>query len=134
MKYIMIITCSSFTVIVLLFVLLSNFGLTSELSGPIALQLFAISATIAVLLLALERLEDRFEINSFVLDAVLRILICYLVVYAEGCLFGMLDAGWETLVTVSPILLPAFVITYAVSYFSLVSTAKKINRDIRRKK
>lgn len=134
MKKIVIITCTSFTAIVLLFAFFSTFDRVPELSKSIILQLFVMSASIAVLMFIMEKIEDRLDITSLALDVFIRVLICYLVVFIEGYVFGMFMFEWKAFLYISPVLIPTFILTYAVYYFMLVDYANEINERIKKKK
>lgn len=134
MKKIIIIACSSFTAIVLLFALFSTFSMVPELSKSIILQLFIMSASISVLMFIIEKIVHKLDITSMVLDVLIRVLICYFVVFTEGCLFGMFPFEWKAFLYISPVLIPTFIITYAVYYFMLVDYANEINARIKKKK
>ena len=134
MKKIVIITCSSFTAIVMLFALFSTFDIVPELSKSIALQLFTMTLSIAVLMFFSEKIEDKLIVSSMAVDALIRVLICYIVVFVEGSLFGMFPFGWKAIAYISPVLIPAFIITYAIGYFTIVDDANAINKNINRKK
>lgn len=134
MKKIVITICSSFTAIVLLFALFSNFDMVPELSKSIILQLFTMTVTIAVLMFIGEKIEDKLDINSIAVDALIRVLICYIVVIVEGGLFGMFSFNWEVFAKISPVLIPAFLITYAIGYFTIVDYVNVINKTIKERK
>jgi len=133
MKKIVIITCSSFTAIVMLFALFSTFDIVPELSKSIVLQLFTMAGSIAVLMFFTDKIEDKLDVSSITVDALIRVFICYIVVFAEGSLFGMFPFGWEAIADISPVLIPTFVITYVIGYFTLVECANVINKNIKRK-
>ncbi len=133
MKKILIITCSSFTAIVLLFALFSTFDIVPELSKSIVFQLFTMSMSIALLMFISERAEDKLDISSLTVDALIRMLICYIVVFVEGSLFRMFPFSWKAIASISPVLIPTFVITYVIGYFTIVDCANKINKSIKRK-
>lgn len=133
-KKIIIITCSSFTAIVLIFALLSNFTMVPDLSKSIVLQLFTMAASIAVLMSISDKIEDQFDVSSLAADALIRVLICYIVVFWEGCWFGMIPFSWKAIAYISPVLIPTFVITYAVGYVTIVDYANEINKSIAHKK
>jgi sterol desaturase/sphingolipid hydroxylase (fatty acid hydroxylase superfamily) len=105
-----------------------------ELSKSIILQLFVMSASISVLMFIIEKITHKLDITSMVLDVLIRVLICYFVVFTEGCLFGMFLFEWKAFLYISPVLIPTFIITYAVSYFMLVDYANEINERIKKKK
>ncbi|WP_425804416.1 hypothetical protein ACHOLT_20195 [Desulfitobacterium sp. Sab5] len=132
-KKIIIITCSSFTAIVLIFALLSNFTMVPDLSKSIVLQLFTMAVSIAVLMFFSDKIEEKLDVSSIAVDALIRVLICYIVVFWEGCLFGMIPFGWKAIAYISPALIPTFVITYAIAYFTIVDYAKVINKNIKQR-
>jgi len=133
-KKALIITCSSFTAIVLMFALLSTFSMVPELSRNIVLQLFTMAASIAVLMSISDKIEDQFDMSSLALDGLIRVVICYVVVFWEGCLFGMIPFSWKALAYISPALIPTFIITYSIAYFTIVDYANSINKSINHKK
>jgi hypothetical protein len=134
MKKIIIITCSSFTAIVLIFALLSEFYIVPELSRAIILQLFAMAFTIALLMFLLETIEYRLDAFSLLTDTLFRVLIGYTVVFLEGGLFGMFPFEWKAFAYISPVLIPAYIITYLISYITCVECANAINQSIKRKR
>ncbi|WP_069999106.1 DUF3021 family protein [Cellulosilyticum sp. I15G10I2] len=134
MKKILVITCTSFTAIVLLFALFSTFDMVPELSKSIILQLFAMASSISVLMFISDKIAHKLDINSIVIDALIRVLICYFVVFTEGSLFGMFPFEWKAFAYISPVLIPTFIATYAIYYFTLVDYANEINERIKKKK
>lgn len=134
MKKIVIITCSSFTAIVLLFALFSTFDMVPELSKNIVLQLFTMALSISVLMFFSDKIGDKLAESWMAVDALIRVFICYIVVFVEGCLFGMFPFGWKAIAYISPVLIPAFVITYTIGYFTIVDFANEINKSIKRNK
>lgn len=133
-KYITTITCSSFTCIVLLFAVFSRFDLTPPLSNEACFVLFGMSLSISLLMFLFEKLQERFDFTpSAWLDILIRILICYAVVFFEGVFWGMVPFAWDSLLAISPVLIPTFLITYLVFYLSCVRYADDINREIKRK-
>ena len=133
-KKIITITCSSFTAIVLMFALLSTFNWVPELSKSIVLQLFTMAVSIAVLMFFSDKIEEKLDVSSIAVDAIILVLICYIVVFWEGSLFGMISFSWKAIAYISPALIPTFVITYAISYFTIADYAKVINKNINQKK
>ena len=129
MKKIVIVTCSSFTVTILLYVLFSVIGVISEVTNEKVLQLFSMTLSIALLMSVGEWILDKLDVSSLALDAVIRVLICYVVVFAEGTLYGMFPFGWSSLFYISLIIIPTVVTTYAIAYVTVVNYAKQINRN-----
>lgn len=134
LKRVLVLTCSSFTAILLLFALFGESELAPAVTGQVVFQVFPMSLSIALLMAALEKLEERLDITSLLADTLLRVLICYSVVFLEGCLFGMFPFAWHTLWIISPVLLLVFVITYLIAYLVCREYADNINRAIRRMK
>jgi sterol desaturase/sphingolipid hydroxylase (fatty acid hydroxylase superfamily) len=90
--------------------------------------------SIAIVMLISEKIEEKFDISSIFADAFIRVLICYIVVLFEGCLFKMFAFSWMSFLYISPILIPTYIITYALSYFNHVKYANAINNCIQQKK
>lgn len=126
-------TCFGFTAIVMVITVLPVVDM-SDMSKPILQQLFFMALTIAIVMFIAEKIEKKLDVSSLLVDALIRVLICYLVVFVEGGLVGMFPFEWKVLVGISPILLPVFIITYALSYLTNVNYVKGINRLIKRRK
>lgn len=130
MRKILTITCGSFTVVMMLFVLFSPFRLAPEVTNATALQGFVMSVSIAVIMV----LAEKIDLESIALDVLTKALICYLVVFLEGAFFGMVPFSWKGLWEITPVLIPAFIITYVIEYLVCVEWASFINHKIKRKK
>lgn len=130
MKNFLTITCGSFTVVMLLFILLSPHDLAPYVTNPIALQIFIMSVSIAFIMVIAERLK----IDSMIGNAVIKVIICYAVVFFEGAFFGMIRFTLEGLLQITPSLVPAFIITYLIQYLMCVKWASHINNSIKHKK
>ncbi len=126
LKPIVIITCVSFTVELLLYVAIALLVFKAELTGLAVYALFAMSLGIALLLSVVDWLGEHVELSLFV-DNLLRIAVCYVVVLGIGFAVGMFAFSWMALVYVSPILLPVYVVTYLVSYFTIKEYTNSIN-------
>lgn len=137
MKKMFIICCTSFTGIMLFFALFSFVGPISDavpvLSPVVVLQAFAMSASIALLMFVMEKILDRWDFSLWV-DILVRIIICYVVVFIIGGLAGMFPLGPVALLYITPVMLPVFIVTYLVSYITCVEWAEAINKSIRRRK
>lgn len=134
MKKFLIITCASFTAVMLLFCLLSPYDLAPVITKEITLQVFAMTATIAALMLLAEEIEARLQVNSLLADTLIRITICYAAVFIEGGLFGMFPFTLWSLLIISPIVILTFLFTYLIGYMTVWDWAKNINSHIQRKK
>jgi hypothetical protein len=134
MKMILIITCASFTAIVMIFALASGTGIAPEISRDVIVQLFAMTLTIAVIMFLAGKIEDRFDMTSLVLDWFIKVIICYAVVITEGSLFGMFPLEWKAFGYISPVLVPTIIATYIISYLTCAKWADAINKSIHSKK
>jgi hypothetical protein len=136
MKHILTITCSSFTAIIVLFALFSKFDspFAPEFSNSTVLEFFIMCLSIAIAMLVSKKIEEKFDIPSIFVDAFIRVLICYIIVFFEGCWFEMFSFSWISFLYISPILIPTYIISYALSYFNRVQYANAINYRIQQKK
>lgn len=132
-KKILIITCSSFTAIILFFILFSKLGVIILFSEDIALQLFIMSLSISILMSLTDKIEAHLDVSSIFVDVSIRVFICYFVVFIQGCLFGMFPFSWISFIYITPVLIPGFLVTYAISYFTNVEYSNAINKSIKRK-
>ncbi|WP_294467788.1 hypothetical protein [uncultured Anaerofustis sp.] len=137
MKKLITICSTSFTVVILLTTLLVDTDLSPDINRFIILQLFLMSLTISVLLTLLDKLEDKmskyYDIN-LIRGILSRVIICYLVVFFEGVYFKMFDFSFYSLLSISPIVIIAFIVTYIVSYMICYKETEEINEVIKRKK
>lgn len=133
MKKIFMICCYSFTAVILFISLFSLFDMAPQLSNKIALQAFAFTLTIAVVMTLVDRINNNTDFSLWT-DLLIRILICFVVVLIEGIWFKMLPFSWKAIIYVTPILTPVFIITYFFSYITCMDWADKINKSIQKKK
>lgn len=134
-----ILTTTTYAAMMLSFCAFSLLGgevYAPALSWHLMWQGFVLCGSIAVLQLLwfrvslFRRLPPKAEI---LLDVLLRCLLCVVTVYVEGVLFGFFPMGWASLWMVLPALIPTFVITYSINYFTYARarrTADFINRKI----
>ena len=134
MKKILVVTCASFTTIVLLFSFVERLKITPALNGSVVWQLFLMSLSVSAGMHLVYRLEEVLDISSFVFDVAVRVVVCYVVVLLEGSSFQMFSFGWKAVAVVSPVLIPTIFITYLISYFSLVECADSINSILNKEK
>lgn len=130
MKKILTITCGSFTSVIILFALLSPYGFAPAVTNDITFQVFLMSVSIALIM----TLAERIDYDSLVIDVLVKVLICYLVVFFEGALFGMIPFSWHGFWEITPVLIPAFLITYLFHYITCMECASYINHIIHHKK
>ena len=130
MKKILTITCGSFTSEIILFALLSRCNLAPAVTNGITFQVFFMSVSIALIM----TLAEHLNYESIVIDVMIKVLICYLVVFFEGALFGMISFSWHGFWEITPVLVPAFLITYLFHYLTCVECASYINHIIHHKK
>lgn len=130
MKTILNITCSSFTCLMLLFALLSPYGLAPHITSQTVYQGLLLSVSVSLFMAATKKTRE----GSLLSDALIRVLICYFVVFLEGSLIKMIPFSWKGLLLITPVLIPVFIITYFINYLTCVELADSINKSIKRKK
>lgn len=130
MKKLLVVTCSGFTTIVLLFALLSGAGIVPALSGPVVIELFFMALSISAGMLVIEKVEEVYDSSSFILDFLMRMVLCYIVVMLEGHLFKMVTLDWTDFINVSLVLIPTIIVTYLLSFIQLRELANSINREL----
>lgn len=133
MKGIVVICTGSFTGIMLLFSLLCQYDMAPQVTEETTIQVFLMALSVAVVMFLAEKIEEKFENISLWTDVLIRIFICYAVVFLEGILFGMFDLSWSSFREITPILIPVFLITYGIGYLSCQNYAESINKSIRQK-
>lgn len=131
MKKILLITCASFTVAQLLTAAFVGASFTPEASSQTTWQLFMMSLSIALLMVLYEKIAERFGGAPLWADALLRLAICYLIVFSQGAYFGMITWSWRGLGQITPLLLLIFLLTYIISYLTCTEWAAAINQSIR---
>ena len=131
MKKILLMTCASFTAAQLLFAAFSQASFAPEVNSQTTWQTFCMSLSIALLMVLYENIADRFGGASLWLDALLRLAICYSVVFTQGAYFGMIAFSWRGLWQITPLLVLIFLLTYTISYLTCTEWAAAINQSIR---
>ncbi|MGV8905106.1 MAG: hypothetical protein ACOH15_00730 [Acetobacterium sp.] len=116
------------------FILFSKLGVIIPFSEDVALQLFIMCLSIAILLSLVDIIEARLDVSSIFVDALARVLTCYMVVFVLGCFFGMFPFSLISFVYITPVLIPGFIVTYAISYITSVEYSNAINKSIKRKR
>jgi len=134
MKKLLIITCTSFTAVMLFFTILTTFEFAPTMARSTPVQVFILTLSIAALMFLAEIAEDKYDISSLLADAIIRLLICYFVIFIEGYMFRWFDASFSAFFIITPILIPTFIITYWVSYSISVEYTETINQIIKRGK
>ena len=134
MKKTLIICSVSFTGVMLLFSLLSMKDLSPGVNNIITLQVFVLTFSIALSMSFTEMVQEKMNITSIWVDAVVRALLSYTLIFVEGILFGWFPLSIRALFLFIPIWLPVFLITYLIVYLTYVGYAQDINQSIRRKK
>lgn len=133
-KKTLVVTCSSFTAIVMFYILFARISLITAFTDDTAIQLFFMCLSIAVLMSISDKIEAHFDVSSIWLDALIRVFICYFVVFVQGCLFGMFPFSPIAFVYITPVLIPGFIVAYGIAYLTSVEYSNAINRSIRRKR
>lgn len=134
-KKMMITCCASFTTVAVLYALFSMLiPAFPQPSAAIILQLFGMCFCIALLMCAQEFIENKCNINSLLLDGLLRLGCIYIGVYAVGVPFGFLDFSLKCLGLVSLVAVPAFIATYAAVYLISTHYAQSINEALKKRR
>ena len=128
---IFVITCCSYMGVTMLFVLFSNFNMTEPLSNEIALQILCMCFSTALGMLIADKIIDAVNIETLLPEILLRMGICYAIVFFEGVLFHMFPFGIHPLLGISPILLPVYFLTHFATYHVNVECANEINKKIK---
>lgn len=132
LTFMIVIICTSYTCVSLAFALFSEFDLAPALTNEIGWQIFCICCTIAFLMLLEDKLTDLLNLSSLLADGLIRLLVCYVVVFIEGSFFKMFSFSPDSLLRITPILIPVYLLTYAAGYFSCLQYANTINRSIKK--
>lgn len=134
-KDVAMITNTSFTFITLIYTILSVFVKEMPYTDPlIVLVLFAMCFSIALLMKILEKIEDRLNVNSILIDALSRLAIVYLVVFTLGSVVDFIPLTLKGFLYGSMVIIPGFAISYIVIYFTSKKYAQNINDAIKLKK
>ena len=134
MKRIIIITCTSYTVVSVLAALLDGMHYVPLFTPMSILQLFMITLSIAVLMFVLEKIAENFDSYTLWVDLLIRLAICFGVVFFGGMLFGWFTFSWLSLLDILPLTIPTFIITYFIAYFTIFAYAKNINEALKKRK
>ena len=134
MKRILIITCTSYTIVSVLAALLSDMNYAPLFSPVTMLQLFLVTIVIAVLMFAAETIVGKLDFYTLWLDLFIRLAICFGVVFFGGVLFGWFALSWTAFLNILPLTIPTFVITYFIAYVTIFSYAQNINAALKKRK
>jgi hypothetical protein len=129
MRKYLIVVCASFTACVLAFSMFSKLAFMMPVDSAVIFQLFIICVSISFIMFVFEKLTEKYNLPLLV-DCVSGVFICYLVVGVEGLAFGMLPRSWISLAYISIVIIPSFIVTYAIVYFTSVKYANDINEQI----
>jgi len=134
MNRILIINCTSFTGVMLLFSVFSKYDMAPVVNSTVTFQVFILTLSIAVVMSIAEKIENKLKIYSALADMLIRVVICYTLVFIQGGLFGWFEYSVKALLTITPVCIPVFIVTYLVLYLTCVECADAINKSIKRKK
>lgn len=137
-----LLTATAYTCVVVAYCLLQLFCVLPILTPQILLYTLLLASSISLVQVAWDWLSitsrlhcpPKFEV---LVDALLRCLLCVVIVLGEGFLFGFIPPKWSSLLFVLPVLVPIFLIAYVVMYFSYKHAQKEadaINEKIRKRK
>lgn len=134
MKKILNIIFGSFTIMMLLFTFFRPFDLAPEITNEVVIQVLIISTSIAVLMEISDKLLNYFDISSFLVDLIIRVLICYFVVFIACANFNIISFSLFGLWEITPTMLFCFPLTYAYTVYMNNELAESINEAIKKRK
>lgn len=134
MKKILNIVFGSFTIMMLLFTFFRPFDLSPEITGEVVIQVLIISTCIAVLMEVSDKILNYFDINSFLIDLIIRVLICYFVVFIACANFNIIEFSLFGLWEITPTMIFCFPLTYAYTVYMNNEMAESINQAIKKRK
>ncbi|MEA4874204.1 hypothetical protein [Anaerorhabdus sp.] len=134
MKKILNIIFGSFTIMMLLFTFFRPFDLAPEITNEVVIQVLIISTSIAVLMEISDKLLSYFDISSFLVDLIIRVLICYFVVFIACANFNIISFSLFGLWEITPTMLFCFPLTYAYTVYMNNELAESINEAIKKRK
>lgn len=134
MKKILNIIFGSFTIMMLLFTFFKPFNLAPEITNEVVIQVLIISTSIAVLMEISDKLLSYFDISSFLVDLIIRVLICYFVVFIACANFNIISFSLFGLWEITPTMLFCFPLTYAYTVYMNNELAESINEAIKKRK
>jgi Protein of unknown function (DUF3021). len=133
-KRIIIVTCTSYTVVSVLASLLSGFDAAPVFAPVTMLQLFLLTLAISVLMFIAEKIAEKLDFYTLLVDLFVRLAICFGVVFFGGMLFGWFTFSWGSVLQMLPLTLPTFAITYVVAYVTVLTYAQNINEALNKRK
>ena len=118
----------------LLFTFFRPFDLAPEITNEVVIQVLIISTSIAVLMEISDKLLSYFDISSFLVDLIIRVLICYFVVFIACANFNIISFSLFGLWEITPTMLFCFPLTYAYTVYMNNELAESINEAIKKRK
>lgn len=131
MRKILTIISSSFTLMMLLFTFFEQFDLSPTITSNITIQVLIISTTIAICMEISDKLQSYFKISSTTTDIIIRVLICYIVVFTACVSFDIVSFSLIGLWKITPTLLLCFPLTYFYTLYMNNEITESINRVIK---
>ncbi|MEG0076754.1 MAG: hypothetical protein RR700_02880, partial [Anaerorhabdus sp.] len=132
-KKILNIIFGSFTIMMLLFTFFRQFDLAPAIDNEVVIQVLIISTSIAVLMEISDKIQEHFDYSSFWGDLIIRVIICYTVVFIACANFGFVSFSLFGLWEITPTLLFCFPLTYAYAVFMNSELAESINKAIKKR-
>ncbi|MEG0177431.1 hypothetical protein [Anaerorhabdus sp.] len=133
MKKILNIIFGSFTIMMLLFTFFRQFNLAPAINNEVVIQVLIISTSIAVLMEISDKIQAYFDYSSFWVDLIIRVIICYTVVFIACANFGIVPLSLTGLWEITPTMLFSFPLTYAYTVFMNNELAESINKAIKKR-
>ncbi|SJZ84380.1 hypothetical protein [Anaerorhabdus furcosa] len=133
MKKILNITFGSFTIMMILFTFFRQFDLAPEINNETVLLVLIISTSIALLMELSDKIQNHYDISSIWIDLVVRISICYVVVFIACASFGVVSFSLFGLWEITPTLILCFPLTYFYTVYMNNELAESINQAIQKR-
>lgn len=118
--------CLSFTLVTVIYAVLSKYGVVYELRDYTLLQFFCITTAICLLMY----LTDRIPVKTLAGGIAFDLLCVAAVVYTLGPLFGMFPMEWPILLLVAGMIAVVYAGVFAVFYVQNKAAAESINKKL----
>lgn len=120
--------CISYTFLVLVYSLLSLLDVLPPLQTALAIQLFAITSCIQMLMF----LTDQIPLGNRLASMAVDIADVLLVVFTVGPLIGLLPWGWDNFAIIAGMSVTVYFAVYGVMIIKDQVDASRINKRIQR--
>lgn len=133
MKKIFNIIFGSFTIMMILFTIFRQFDLAPAITNEVVYQVLIISSSIAILMEISDKILAYFDISSLIIDLIIRIMICYIVVFIACVSFNFISFSLYGLWEITPTMLLCFPLTYLYTVYMNNELTASINKAIKKR-